>query len=187
MKPFLTLLALGVAAMSSSFASAEDGKLLDKKMKTLEGEEVSLSKYAGKVIMMVNVASRCGATPQYEALQDLHETFKDEGLVVIGFPCNQFGRQEPGTAKDIREFCESTYGVKFPMMAKIDVNGADAAPLYKELTKTKTTPKGQGPIAWNFEKFVIGRDGEVVARFGTSTKPDDNEVVAVVRKELAKK
>lgn len=187
MKIFVAMLLLFVCFVSSSALQAEDAKLLDKTVKTLEGEEINLTKYKGNVLLVVNVASKCGATPQYEALEDLYETYKDAGLVVIGFPCNQFNAQEPGSAKDIREFCEKTYGVKFPMMEKIEVNGANTTPLYKELKSIDTKPKGAGDISWNFEKFLIGRDGKVVARYATRTEPDAKEVVAAIEKELAKK
>lgn len=182
-----TILASQFSLTSLVFAEKGAKTVLDQEVKTLEGKKVNLTDYKGKVVMVVNVASRCGATPQYSALQSLYETFKDDGLVVIGFPCNQFGKQEPGSATDIREFCTANYGVSFPMMAKIDVNGDKAAPIYKQLTATETKPKAAGPIGWNFEKFLIGRDGQVVARYGTSTEPDDDEVVAKLKEELAKK
>ncbi|TWT56837.1 Hydroperoxy fatty acid reductase gpx1 [Thalassoglobus neptunius] len=187
MKQLLTAAVLStfVFVLASS-GVAEEANVLQGKMKTLDGEAVDLSTYDDKVVMVVNVASKCGATPQYEALQDLYETFKDDGLVVIGFPCNQFGSQEPGSAAQIREFCTSKYSVTFPMMEKIEVNGESASPLYQKLVKTETKPKGAGPIGWNFEKFLINRDGQVIARFGTSTQPDDAEVVSVIREALKK-
>lgn len=193
MKRFTTLLAVGTLCVSQFFgannllAEKATTTVLDHEVKSLEGKATDLSKYKGKVVMIVNVASRCGATPQYTALQDLYETFKDDGLVVIGFPCNQFGKQEPGTSAEIREFCSANYGVTFPIMEKVDVNGDDATPVYKALTATQTAPKKAGPIGWNFEKFLIDRDGNVVARYGTSTEPDAPEVVAAIKKELAKK
>lgn len=159
---------------------------LNFKMKSLEGQDVDLKDYQGKVVLMVNVASRCGATPQYDALQSLHKTFADEGFVVLGFPCNQFGAQEPGTAEEIRSFCTNKYSVTFPLFAKIDVNGESAAPLYQYLTSQETRPKGTGKIGWNFEKFLIGRDGQVVARYGTREQPDSDTVVTAIRAELAK-
>ncbi len=157
-------------------------------VKSLDGKDVDLSeKYKGKVVMVVNVASQCGATPQYAALQDLQKTFKDDGLVVLGFPCNQFGQQEPGSAAEIQEFCKANYGVTFDMFSKIDVNGDKADPLYKFLTGAETNPKFAGKIGWNFEKFLIGRDGQVVARFKTPVSPDDEKVVAAIKTELEKK
>jgi glutathione peroxidase len=156
-------------------------------MKSLAGKEVDLGKYHGRVVMIVNVASQCGLTPQYEQLQTLHEKYSEKGLSVLGFPCNQFGSQEPGTADEIREFCRTNYGVTFDMFAKINVNGEEACDLYRHLTALDTRPKGKGKISWNFEKFIIGRDGEVVARFSPRTKPDDPEVIKVIEAELAKK
>jgi glutathione peroxidase len=155
-------------------------------MKTLGGKEVDLGKYHGKVVMIVNVASKCGLTPQYENLQDLHKKYAKKGLAVLGFPCNQFGKQEPGTADEIREFCRVNYGVTFDMFAKINVNGDEACDLYKHLTALDTKPKGKGKIAWNFAKFIIGRNGEVVARFAPRIEPDDPELLKVIKAELDK-
>jgi glutathione peroxidase len=137
--------------------------------------------------MIVNVASRCGLTPQYAQLQALHVKYAKEGLVILGFPCNQFKQQEPGSAEEIRQFTTVTYGVAFPLFAKIEVNGAGACDLYKHLTALDTKPVGAGTISWNFEKFIIGRSGEVVARFAPKTKPDDPEVLKIIEAELAKK
>jgi glutathione peroxidase len=136
--------------------------------------------------MVVNVASKCGLTPQYQQLQALHERYSAKGLAILGFPCNQFGAQEPGTADEIKQFCRTNYGVTFDMLAKIEVNGDGACPLYKHLTALDTKPKGAGKISWNFEKFIIGRSGEVVARFAPPTKPDDPIVLKVIEAELAK-
>ena len=166
--------------------AAEKSGVLDHKAKTLAGKEVDLSKYDGKVVLIVNVASRCGATPQYEALQQLHETYKDRGLVVIGFPCNQFGRQEPGTAAEIREFCTANYGVTFDMFSKIDVNGPDASPLYQHLTSEESNPEFAGNVRWNFEKFLISKDGKIVNRFRTGVQPNSDVVIAAIEKELRK-
>lgn len=157
------------------------------KMKSLGGEEVDLGTYRGKVVLIVNVASKCGLTPQYEQLQALHEKYSPKGLAILGFPCNQFGQQEPGTAEEIKEFCKVHYGVTFPLFRKIEVNGDGAAPLYKYLTALDAKPKGPGKITWNFEKFVLGRNGQVVARFAPRTRPDDPEVLKVIEAELAKK
>ncbi|MCA8994836.1 MAG: glutathione peroxidase [Planctomycetaceae bacterium] len=184
---FATLLAVGLSA-TVSFAADKESKVpapLDFKMTSLEGKEVNLADYQGKVVLMVNVASKCGATPQYAALESLHEVFADKGLVVVGFPCNQFGKQEPGSAAEIREFCSSTYDVKFPMFSKIDVNGEEAAPLYKYLTSEESGHPGK--IRWNFEKFLVDRSGKVVARFATSVAPDSDEVVAAIKAALAEK
>lgn len=157
---------------------------LNFEMKSLTGKPVNLSKYQGKVVLMVNVASDCGATPQYADLQALHTKYAGQGLAVLGFPCNQFGGQEPGSDADIATFCRSNYGVEFDMFSKVDVNGDGQCPLYKYLTKDS---KFAGPIGWNFEKFLIGRDGQVVARFKTDVEPSSAEVTAAIEAELAKK
>ncbi|MEZ6061963.1 MAG: glutathione peroxidase [Planctomycetaceae bacterium] len=167
--------AAGSAAAGDSFYEFD--------VKSLAGDKVDLAQYKGKVLLVVNVASKCGATEQYKQLQEMYDKHKEEGLVVLGFPCNQFGGQEPGSAKEIQEFCSSTYAVKFPMFSKIDVNGSEEAPLYGWLKKHA---EDHTDIGWNFEKFVIGRDGNVVARFKTRTKPDAPEVIAAIEKELAK-
>ncbi len=185
-----------VAALYLSTAIADNSNqdakktpaALSFKMNSLDGKEVDLSKkYEGKVVLVVNVASKCGLTPQYEQLQALHDKFAEQGLAVVGFPCNQFGAQEPGTPEEIREFCSSNYHVSFDLFAKIDVNGDSACPLYKYLTALDTKPTEKGKISWNFEKFVINRNGEVVARFAPRTKPNDPEVLKVIEAELAKK
>lgn len=160
---------------------------LNEEMETLDGKKVNLAKkYKGKVVLLVNVASKCGNTPQYKPLEALHEKYGKEGLAVVGVPCNQFGKQEPGTSEEIAEFCEKNYGVKFDMLGKVDVNGENAAPLYKTLTDKKTDPKFGGKIPWNFEKFLFNRDGQVVARFAHKTQPDSPEVVKAIEAELAK-
>jgi glutathione peroxidase len=159
---------------------------LNFEVQSLDGKPVKLSDYSGKVLVVVNVASECGATPQYADLQSLYQQHKGDGLVVLGFPCNQFGGQEPGSAKAIQEFCTKEYSVTFPMFAKIEVNGDGAAPFYKHLTSQNTQPKGSGKVGWNFEKFVIGKNGEVVARFPTGTEPNDPAFVGAVEAELKK-
>lgn len=153
------------------------------KMKNIEGKEVELSEYEGKVLLVVNVASKCGATPQYEQLQALQDKYKEKGLVVVGIPCNQFGGQEPGTEKDIQKFCTDKYKVTFPMMSKVDVNGEKEAPVYKFL---KAHAESKDDVKWNFEKFIVSKEGTVVARFGTRTVPDADEVVSVIESELKK-
>ncbi len=176
------------AAGAAKSKSDKEASILDHEMETLDGKKVNLAKkYKDKVVLLVNVASKCGNTKQYKPLEALHEKYGKEGLAIVGVPCNQFGGQEPGTAAEIAEFCESTYGVKFDLLAKVDVNGDKAAPLYKELTSKETDPKFAGKIPWNFEKFLISRDGKVVARFNHKTSPDTPEVVAAIEKELAKK
>lgn len=179
------LLVIQEACMST--IHAETPEALNFKVKTLSGQDADLSQYKGKVILVVNVASKCGNTPQYEGLQELYDKHAGDGLVVLGFPCNQFGGQEPGSASQIEEFCESKYGVKFPMFEKIDVNGENAHPFYQYLTSYSGNGIQPGPVKWNFEKFVIGRNGDVVARIGARVKPDSKDVVSVLKTELAKK
>ncbi len=144
----------------------------DFSAQTLQGKEVSLADYRGQVLLIVNTASKCGFTPQYEGLEKLYEELHPKGLTILGFPCNQFGSQEPGNADDIGQFCQVNYGVSFPMFAKIDVNGAHAHPLYKFLTHEKRGFLGTANIKWNFTKFLIDRAGNVVARYGSTTKPE---------------
>jgi glutathione peroxidase len=147
----------------------------DFSAKTLEGEDVSLSKFRGQVLLIVNTASKCGFTPQYEGLEKLYEKLHGEGLTVLGFPCNQFGHQEPGSESEIGAFCQKNYGVSFPMFAKVDVNGDDAHPLYKYLKKEEKGVLGTPAIKWNFTKFLIDKDGNPVERYGSTTKPEDIE------------
>jgi len=183
------LLAAALLISHRSPASAADKEVpqvLNFEMDSLGGKPVSLKDYQGKVVLIVNTASECGATPQYRPLQKLYETYQGQGLVVLGFPCNQFGSQEPGGAKEIQEFCTSNYGVTFPMFAKIDVNGSKAAPLYQHLTSKETDPKFSGKIRWNFEKFLISRDGAIVGRFATVVDPSSPEVIQAIEAELAK-
>lgn len=170
-----------LAAFSVSALAAED--VLKGEVKTLEGKKVDLSQYKGKVVLIVNVASKCGKTPQYEPLQALYEQFGDQGFAVLGFPCNQFGKQEPGTASEIRQFCTDKYDVTFPMFEKIEVNGEETAPLY---TKLKSFEADPGDVKWNFEKFLIGKNGEVVQRFRTKVEPDDKKVIEAIETELKK-
>jgi glutathione peroxidase len=152
-------------------------------MKSIDGTDVDLGSYEGKVVLVVNVASRCGATPQYKGLQALYEKYKDQGFVVLGFPANDFGAQEPGSDEQIKEFCTSKYDVSFPMFAKITVKGAGKPKLYQVLTET-ADPAGE--IGWNFEKFLIGKDGQVAGRFKTRVSPDDADLVAAIEAALAK-
>ena len=148
----------------------------DYTAKTLDGQDVSLADYRGQVLLIVNTASKCGFTPQYEGLETLYRDYKDRGLTILGFPCNQFGAQEPGNAEEIASFCSLTYDVTFPMLAKIDVNGPSAHPLYAFLKKEQKGLLGTEGIKWNFTKFLVGRDGEVVERFAPTTKPEDLKV-----------
>jgi glutathione peroxidase len=147
--------------------------IYDFSVNRLDGTPVTLRDFAGKVLLVVNTASKCGFTPQYEGLEALHREYGERGLVVLGFPCNQFGAQEPGTAEQIGEFCRKNYGVSFPMFEKIEVNGAGAHPLYRWLKSNAKGVLGSEAIKWNFTKFLIDRDGRVVERFAPTTKPED--------------
>jgi glutathione peroxidase len=142
-------------------------------VKTIDGKEMPLSEFKGDVLLIVNVASQCGYTPQYDGLEKLHEKYKAKGFKVLGFPCNQFGSQEPGSEKEIKKFCETSFGVTFPLFAKVDVNGSAAHPLYKFLTQEKPGILGTEAIKWNFTKFLIGRNGEPIKRYAPATKPED--------------
>jgi len=156
--------------------------VLDYEMETIDGEKIKLSQFKGKVVLMVNVASKCGLTPQYEGLEALYEKYEKQGLVIIGFPANNFGSQEPGTNEEIVEFCSKNYGVSFQMMSKISVKGKDAHPLYKQLA-AQPEPVGGEP-EWNFDKFIVNRQGEVVVRFKPRTVPEDPELVKVLEELL---
>jgi glutathione peroxidase len=155
-------------------------------VKDIDGKDVDLSQYKGKVVLIVNVASKCGNTPQYEGLEKTYEQNKDKGFVILGFPANNFGGQEPGTNEQIKNFCTETYKVAFPMFTKISVKGSDEAPLYKYLTGVETKPQPKGDITWNFEKFLIGKDGEVIARYAPKTTVEDPKVQADIQAALAK-
>jgi glutathione peroxidase len=156
----------------------------DIPLRTLDGRPTSLAEYRGKTLLIVNVASRCGLTPQYAGLERLHEQYARRGFTVLGFPCNQFGGQEPGTAEEIETFCSTTYGVTFPMFAKVDVNGADRHPLYARLTEVADADGTAGDVQWNFEKFLVGPGGDVRARFRPQVQPDDPALVEAVEKAL---
>ena len=154
-------------------------------LKNIDGKAQKLSAYKGKVVLVVNVASKCGLTPQYKGLEALYEEKQDAGFVVLGFPCNQFGGQEPGSDADVAAFCSTKYDVSFPMFSKLDVNGEGRAPLYAWLTGEKTQPDGPGDIAWNFAKFVVGKDGRVKARFNPRVEPSSAELKAAIDAALA--
>jgi glutathione peroxidase len=155
--------------------------LYDIPLETLDGKPATLAEHTGEVMLVVNVASRCGFTPQYEALEKLYETYSERGFTVLGFPCNQFLYQENGSAEEIAQFCSANYGVSFPMFAKIKVKGRDQHPLYAELTKAEDA---KGKVKWNFEKFLVNRDGEIVGRYRSKVKPDDPEVVGAIETAL---
>jgi glutathione peroxidase len=158
--------------------------LLDAPISTLDGRKTTLREHEGKVLLLVNVASKCGLTPQYTGLEQLHETYEQQGFSVLGFPCNQFLGQEPGTAEEIQEFCSKTYGVTFPLYEKIEVNGDNRHPIYAELTQTADPDGEAGDVKWNFEKFLVGRDGSV-ARFRPQITPEDPALVESIEKALA--
>jgi glutathione peroxidase len=164
-------------------ARAETKSIYDIPLKDIDGKEATLKPHQGKVMLVVNVASKCGNTPQYKQLEEVYQKYKAQGLVVAGFPCNQFGKQEPGTSAEIKEFCSSKYHVTFPMFDKIDVNGDAAHPLYRSLKAAGGTDK----VAWNFEKFLVGRDGKVLKRIAAKTKPDAPEVIKAIEEALAAK
>ena len=147
--------------------------VLNHQMTLLNGETQDLSAYQGQLVLIVNTASKCGFTPQYEGLESLYQDYKDKGLVILGFPCNQFGKQEQGNDSEIGAFCQKNYGVSFPMFSKIDVNGDDAAPLYQQLKQQAPGVMGTKAIKWNFTKFLVGKDGAVLKRYAPTTKPED--------------
>ena len=158
--------------------------VLDHSIHTLQGADADLNGYLGKALLVVNVASKCGLTPQYTGLEQLQKDYADRGFSVLGFPCNQFGAQEPGSAEEIETFCSTTYGVTFPMMEKIDVNGDNRHPIYQDLTAVADADGKSGDISWNFEKFLISPAGEIVGRYGPMTAPDDPKLVADIEANL---
>ena len=158
------------------------GSIYDYSMKTIDGGTTPLSKYKGEVVLLVNVASKCGFTPQYSALESTYRKYKDQGFVILGFPANNFGAQEPGSDAEIKTFCTRTYQVDFPMFSKVSVKGADQAPLYQYLTA-----QTGGDIQWNFTKILVGKDGKILKRFDSSVTPDSPEVTAAIEKALAAK
>jgi len=173
------LLLLGTVAI------AGEKSIYDFTINSIDGESAPLSKFQGKVVLVVNVASRCGFTPQYSALEKVYEKYKGRGFVIVGFPANNFGGQEPGSNQEIKTFCSTKYNVTFPMMAKVSVKGDDKTPLYQFLTDKTANPSTGGEIQWNFTKFLIGPDGRPVARFEPNVTPDDPQVTAAIEKELA--
>jgi glutathione peroxidase len=170
------------AIVATSSAFAEPPKVYSIPLKDIDGKDTSLNAYAGKVILAVNVASHCGNTPQYEGLQALYSKNKDAGLVVVGFPCNDFGKQEPGSEAEVKEFCSTKYNVTFPMMGKVSVKGPEQHPLYKEFATAFP-----GDVKWNFGKFLIGRDGKVIARFEPKVQPTDEQITKAIEAALAAK
>jgi glutathione peroxidase len=159
--------------------------LHDIPLQTLDGAATTLGEYRGKAVLVVNVASKCGLTPQYEGLERLQQKYADRGFTVLGVPCNQFGGQEPGTAEEIQTFCSTTYGVSFPLLAKADVNGANRHPLYAELTQLADAAGEAGDITWNFEKFLVDGSGQAVARFRPAVAPEASEVTGAIEALLS--
>jgi glutathione peroxidase len=185
MNSFKTFLTPMIAATFISLAASAADTIYDIPLKDIDGKDATLKPYSGKVILVVNVASKCGFTPQYAGLEALFKKYADQGLVICGFPCNQFGHQEPGTEADIKAFCTSKYDVTFPMFSKLDVNGADRHPLYVALAgKDSPFP---GDIKWNFTKFLVGKDGKIIGRFDSKVKPDSEELTKAVEAALAAK
>src|SRR5437867_2319238 len=188
MKPIILILIVAVAlayrlhaadAPSTPPAATQPASPLDFKVKDIDGNDYDLAQLKGKVVLIVNVASKCGFTPQYKGLENLYEANKDKGLVIVGFPANNFRGQEPGTNEEIKQFCSSKYNVTFPMMSKISVKGDDKHPLYQMLTKEKSE------VTWNFNKFLIGRDGKLIEHFDSKAKPDDAKLTDAIEKALA--
>jgi glutathione peroxidase len=179
MKKFLVLIILmGMSAM------AAENSVYDFTLNSIDGRATPLSNFKGKVMLLVNVASRCGFTPQYSGLESLYEKYKDRGFVIVGIPANNFGGQEPGTDQEIKTFCTAKYHVSFPMMAKVSVKGSDITPLYAFLTDKNLHPDTGGDIGWNFTKFLVGPDGKVIARFDSKVEPESPEVTSAVEKAL---
>jgi glutathione peroxidase len=179
-----TILVLGLVMIMAGSALAAN--IYDFTLPSIDGKPMPLVEFKGKVVLVVNVASRCGYTPQYSALESLYEKYKDQGFVIVGFPANNFGAQEPGTNEEIKTFCSRKYNVTFPMYGKVSVKGDDQTPLYQYLTK-QTGPSIAGDIKWNFTKFLVDRNGNVVERFESAITPDAKEVVSAVEKQLSQK
>jgi glutathione peroxidase len=176
--------AFSLGASDSDSGGDKAGSVHSFTMKDIDGKDVSLSQYRGKVLLLVNVASKCGLTPQYEGLQKLYLKYKDRGLIVLGFPANNFMGQEPGTNEEIKSFCSLKYNVSFPMFSKISVKGDDINPLFKFLTDKGTNPEFGGDIRWNFNKFLVDKNGKVVARFEPMVKPDNEQMIQTIEKAL---
>ena len=196
MKTKITLIAfavVGAAVLSVAALSRANDKMetatvansvYDFTLKDIDGKEASLAQYRGKVLLLVNVASRCGYTPQYEGLEKIYLQYKDRGFVILGFPANNFMGQEPGTNEEIKSFCSLKYNVTFPMFSKISVKGDDIHPLYKYLTDKQSDPQFGGDVKWNFNKFLVGRDGRIIGRFEPAVKPESPEVTQAIEKAL---
>jgi len=183
----MLLIISGLTSIQAGDSPAKGGKsplIYDFALKSIDGNAVKLDQFRGKALLLVNVASQCGYTPQYEGLQEIYSKYKDKGLVVLGFPANNFGAQEPGTDGEIKTFCSTKYNVTFPMFSKISVKGADKHPLYQFLTDEKTDPKFAGEISWNFNKFLIDKKGNIVARFESKDTPESDKVIGAIEQAL---
>jgi glutathione peroxidase len=180
----LSLVFVAAATTTSEESPATMPGVLEFTMKSLTGDSVDLNQYLGKAVLIVNVASECGYTYQYEGLQNLHNRYAADGLAILGFPSNDFGRQEPGSAGEIQDFCERNYGVRFDMFSKVVVSGQNKVPLYDLLTSYRDAP---GEVEWNFEKFLIGRDGEILNRFRSAVEPESREMVRAIEAAVAAK
>jgi len=178
---------LGFIFNSTPLDASKEKSVYEFTMKDIDGKDVKLKKYKGNVVMFVNTASKCGYTPQYEGLEKIYEKYKDKGFVILGFPANNFGGQEPGTETEIKEFCTLKYHVSFPMFSKISVKGEDQHPLYGFLTNKESDPQFGGDITWNFNKFLVDRSGHIVARFSSKETPESEAVTAAIEKYLAAK
>lgn len=194
-KPIFNVIGIAVLMAVFTGCSKTDDKIekspqppqktiYDFTMTSIDAQPVPLSKYKGSVVMIVNVASRCGATPQYAQLQAIFEKYNNQGFYILGFPANNFGKQEPGTNQQIKQFCTENYNVTFPMFAKISVKGTDIDPLYEFLTSPQTNPDHSGEITWNFNKFLIDKNGRIINRFSTKTKPDDPNVITAIENAI---
>jgi glutathione peroxidase len=172
--------------IAAAVAGAEAHSIYDFTMRSIDGQQVSLKSYSGKVVLLVNVASKCGITPQYAGLEAVYEKYKDRGLVIVGIPANNFAQQEPGTDEEIKKFCSNKYNVTFPMMSKVSVLGDDETPLYQFLTSKSANPQIGGDIKWNFTKFLFDRNGNPVARFEPAVKPDSPEVASAIEATLGR-
>jgi glutathione peroxidase len=184
---FSCLLVLGCLPVQASAQDTKKKSIHDFALTTIDGKKVDLAKYKGKVLLIVNVASECGYTDQYKALQALHAKYAKDGLAILAFPCNDFGAQEPQDEAKIKEFVRKTYKVEFDLFSKISIVGEKGAPLYQFLMSKDTNPKHAGKVKWNFEKFLIARDGTIIARFEAETEPDAADLVDLLRKELGRK
>jgi glutathione peroxidase len=183
----LSILLIATLSTAQTRTGGKVPDVLNFTMKSLSGQPVNLSKYQGKVVLIVNVASECGFTYQYEGLEALHNKYAAQGLSILGFPSNDFGAQEPGSDSDIQQFCKSNYGVEFDMFSKVTVLGSNKVPLFQHLTSSSSNPKFPGEISWNFEKFLVGRDGQIIGRYKSPVEPQSRELTEALEAALGKR